>query len=86
MEDDLLGYWEAKNFGTMSVEVGFKVYEAPDKTEPYIHGHTTYEYTLFDHGFIDHTPEPEEPADDEEAGAMALVSVAATALAAFLVF
>lgn len=85
MEEDLKEYWEIKNVGTYNLETGFRVYKTPEDADPYLHAHTTYEFTFSDHGFTE-PAEPEKPADEKEMGAAALLSVAATALAAFLLF
>merc|ERR1719464_2206640 len=92
MGDDAKGYWMLKNKGEMALTTGFRVFETPADTDAYLYANKDVMFTFFDHGFTpvetdDKTDDSTDGGDAEmEEGAAALLSVAATALAAFLVF
>jgi len=84
-------YWAMKNGGAITFETGFRVW-TDDAREAYVASPTvSATYNFQDLGFVDPNP-PAEETDDEtddgdegESGANALLTAAATALAAFLV-
>jgi len=90
--DDAKGYWSLKNNGEMAITSGFRVFATPADTDAYLYAHKDVMFSFFDHGFTpvetdDMTDDSTDGGDDmADDGAAALLSVAATALAAFLVF
>jgi len=80
------GYWMMKNMGSTNVWSGWRYY-MDGETVTYSADAGVAAYTMYDFGLVEPEWPAEEITDEEEGdGASTLISSAALALAAFLMF